>query len=73
MMPSPYSESNRHQALLTLDNISETIIHLEDWNKNITSTTYFDLDADLVFDAIRNDIPSLSKTIAQVIDVLSES
>lgn len=39
--------------------------------RNHIAHGYFELDADVVFEAVKNDIPSLSKTIQDAIKILN--
>ena len=130
-MKSPYSESDCSRALLTLENIYDTIEQLIEWNSNVQSTEsyygsqggmqllaanctlitaigeginrinrilpnflqnnfpdvpwksiigmrnhiahgYFELDADIVYEAVKNDIPPLGNTIKKAISLLKE-
>lgn len=55
MMQSQYSESHTIQAIMTLESILQTI---------------FELDADIVFDAVKNDIPGLSNVVLSALSIL---
>ena len=131
-MQSPYSDSDCSRALLTLENVSDTIEQLIEWNKNVHSTEtyystqtgmqllaanctlitaigeginrinriipnflqdnfpdvpwksivgmrnhiahgYFELDADIVYEAVKNDIPPLGNTINKAISLLNRA
>lgn len=130
-MQLEFSESNIHQARLTLSDVASTILQLEEWNRHVHSTAdyyetqtgmqllaanctlitaigegvnrverllpgflsgmfpeipwraivgmrnhivhgYFDLDADLVFEAVKTDIPILSESITKAIKLLNK-
>ena len=129
MMQSLYSKSHTAQALMTLENILQTIDQIIIWNQNVGTTEdyygsqsgmqllaanctlitaigeginrvnrmlpdflssqfpevpwraiigmrnhiahgYFELDADIVFDAVKNDIPVLNGVILSALDLL---
>lgn len=131
-MQSQYSDYDYSRALLTLENINDTIEQLIEWNRNVQSAEsyygsqsgmqllaanctlitaigeginrinrvipdflqnnfpdvpwksiigmrnhiahgYFELDADIVYEAVKNDIPPLAKTIKGAISLLKKS
>lgn len=131
-MESQYSEFNIEQTLLTLEDMSDAIAQLLEWNENVKSTDdyncspqgmqllaancmlitaigeginrcnrflpdflssnfpeipwrsiigmrnhiahgYFELDADIVFSAIKNNVPDLNKSITKAIDLLKRT
>lgn len=128
-MESPYSERDIHQFLLTVEDMSDAIVRLLEWNENVDSSSYytgssqgmqllaancmlitalgegvnrcnrflpdflssnfpeipwrsiigmrnhiahgyFELDADVVFSAVKNDIPQLQIVLRKAIDKL---
>lgn len=130
-MESQYSENNIAQALLTLEDMTEAISQLVEWNKHVKSTDeyhgtmqgmqllaancmlitaigeginrctrllpdflssnfpnipwraiigmrnhichgYFELDADIVYSAVKSDIPELQDTINRAINLLKQ-